>query len=190
MTMDRRGFVKRAIGGATLQLAFEFSGGVFLLTPKQARAQEVTLGQLSSGEAAALEHLAEGLVPEAVESGVIHFIDHQLGASPDDCMLIAKYFQVKPPYQQFYLNGIKACESLANRRFKTNVVGLSPEQLVEFLQVIGNPKTPPESGYPLSLFYLCLRSDAVDVVYGTPEGFKKLNVPYMAHIMPPEEWNA
>ena len=32
------------------------------------------------------------------------------------------------------------------------------------------------------------RSDAVDVVYGTPEGFAKLGVPYMPHIMPPTSW--
>jgi hypothetical protein len=44
-------------------------------------------------------------------------------------------------------------------------------------------------GFPIFLFYLCFRSDTVDVVYGTPEGFKKLNVPYMEHIMPPEGWN-
>ena len=28
-----------------------------------------------------------------------------------------------------------------------------------------------------------------DVVYGTPEGFKKLGVPYMEHILPPEGWS-
>jgi hypothetical protein len=38
------------------------------------------------------------------------------------------------------------------------------------------------------LFYFALRSDAVDVVYGTIEGFRKLNVPYMPHIVPPRRW--
>ena len=147
------------------------------------------MGQLSEREARTLEHLAEGLLPGATEAGVIHFIDNQLGVSADDCMLIAKYFEVTPPYAQFYRAGVNACDLLAKRRFKTEVHRLSPENLVEFLQVIGNPETPVEDGYPLSLFYLCLRSDAVDVVYGTPQGFEKLNVPYMAHIMPPEGWN-
>ncbi|MCB1695054.1 MAG: gluconate 2-dehydrogenase subunit 3 family protein [Pseudomonadales bacterium] len=189
MAIDRRDFIKRALAGATLQLAVEISGGIFLLTPQQARAQGVALGQLSEREARTLEHLAEGLLPGATEAGVIHFIDNQLGVSADDCMLIAKYFEVTPPYAQFYRAGVNACDLLAKRRFKTEVHRLSPENLVEFLQVIGNPETPVEDGYPLSLFYLCLRSDAVDVVYGTPQGFEKLNVPYMAHIMPPEGWN-
>jgi hypothetical protein len=26
------------------------------------------------------------------------------------------------------------------------------------------------------------------VVYGTVEGFAKLNIPYMPHILPPEGW--
>jgi hypothetical protein len=33
-----------------------------------------------------------------------------------------------------------------------------------------------------------VRSDAVDVVYGTPAGFEALGVPYMEHIMPPRRW--
>jgi hypothetical protein len=45
-------------------------------------------------------------------------------------------------------------------------------------------------GFPIFLFFMCLRSDAVDVVYGTPAGFEKLNIPYMQHILPPEGWNA
>jgi hypothetical protein len=46
----------------------------------------------------------------------------------------------------------------------------------------------PWSGPPPPLFYMMVRSDAVDVVYGTKEGFDQLNVPYMAHIMPRERW--
>jgi hypothetical protein len=33
-----------------------------------------------------------------------------------------------------------------------------------------------------------LRSDAVDVVYGTEEGYKDLGIPYMAHIAPLKRW--
>jgi hypothetical protein len=32
--------------------------------------------------------------------------------------------------------------------------------------------------------YFVLRSDAVDVVYGTMEGYESLGVPYMPHIVP------
>ena len=36
--------------------------------------------------------------------------------------------------------------------------------------------------------YLLLRSDAVDVVYGTMEGYAGLGIPYMPHIAPTKRW--
>jgi len=36
--------------------------------------------------------------------------------------------------------------------------------------------------------YLILRSDAVDVVYGTMEGYAALGIPYMPHIAPEKRW--
>jgi hypothetical protein len=39
-----------------------------------------------------------------------------------------------------------------------------------------------------SFVYTVLRLDAVDVVYGTVEGYAGLGVPYMAHIMPTKRW--
>src|SRR6516225_9063993 len=36
--------------------------------------------------------------------------------------------------------------------------------------------------------YLILRSDAVDVVYGTMEGYASLGIPYMPHIAPTKRW--
>ncbi|MGA8419474.1 MAG: hypothetical protein WB691_06890, partial [Pseudolabrys sp.] len=36
--------------------------------------------------------------------------------------------------------------------------------------------------------YLILRSDAVDVVYGTVEGYAALGIPYMPHIVPEKRW--
>ena len=51
------------------------------------------------------------------------------------------------------------------------------------------PREPRNVALSDALFYVCLRSDAVDVVYGTPEGFRKLNIPYMEHILPPEGWD-
>jgi hypothetical protein len=39
-----------------------------------------------------------------------------------------------------------------------------------------------------SFVYLLLRSDAVDVVYGTMEGYAGLGIPYMPHIAPTKRW--
>jgi hypothetical protein len=43
-------------------------------------------------------------------------------------------------------------------------------------------------GVPAPLFYFGLRSDAIDVVYGTVDGFAKLGIPYMPHILPTTAW--
>ena len=43
-------------------------------------------------------------------------------------------------------------------------------------------------GPPGSFVYLLLRSDAVDVVYGTMEGYAALGIPYQAHIVPEKRW--
>src|SRR5260370_352430 len=39
-----------------------------------------------------------------------------------------------------------------------------------------------------SFVYLLLRSDAVDVVYGTMDGYAALGIPYMPHIAPSKRW--
>ena len=39
-----------------------------------------------------------------------------------------------------------------------------------------------------SFVYLVLRSDAVDVDYGTMEGYASLGIPYMPHIAPTKRW--
>jgi hypothetical protein len=44
------------------------------------------------------------------------------------------------------------------------------------------------SGPPAPLFYFVTRNDAVDVFYGTREGFATLEIPYMPHILPRESW--
>jgi hypothetical protein len=43
-------------------------------------------------------------------------------------------------------------------------------------------------GPPGGFVYFLLRSDAVDVVYGTVAGYKSLDIPYMAHIEPKRSW--
>ena len=73
------------------------------------------------------------------------------------------------------------------------MVGKAIEELnaAELRQLVGAMVNPEllVDGFPVFLFYMCLRSDAIDVVYGTPEGFRKLNIPYMEHILPPEGWD-
>lgn len=188
MEVTRRQFIKAGAGGTALTLAFNVGGGVLLLTPEEARAKGIKIKRLSQHEAVALEKLAEAMVPGSVAAGVAHFVDHQLGVDPDDCLLIAKYFPVPQPFAAWYKRGLAAAESFALSRLNKKLPALSASEMHQLVGEMSRPGTQVD-GLDVSLFYLCLRSDAVDVVYGTPKGFENLNVPYMAHIMPPEGWN-
>jgi len=188
MEVTRRQFIKAGAGGTVLTLAFNAGGAVLLLTPEEARAKGIKIAHLSGHETLVLEKLAEAMVPGSVAAGVAHFVDHQLGVDADDCMLIAKYFPVPQPFTTWYKSGLAAAETFARTKLKKKPSALTAGELHQLVGEMGRPGTQAE-GFDLSLFYLCLRSDAVDVVYGTPKGFEKLDVPYMAHIMPPEGWN-
>jgi len=159
-----------------------------LLTPEQARSRELPVRNFDAVEATILERLGDTILPGASKLGLLHFVDHQLGVDPNDCMLIAKYFQVPPPYQNFYAGGIAAASKLAKQLVGKPVQDLDQAQLRNVVQAMTNPEAVVDD-FSLFLFYLCLRSDAVDVVYGTPDGFRKLNIPYMEHILPPEGWD-
>lgn len=171
-----------------LALTFQLGGASLLLTPAEARAQGVPLQKLNEEQARRLALLAEAMVPGSAELGVVHFIDHQLNADPNEALLIAKYFGVALPYVNFYAKGVEVAAAMAQQQ-----TGKALEELgaAELESLIGSMMPPGTfvDGYPVFLFYMCLRSDAVDVVYGTPDGFAKLNVPYMQHILPPEGWN-
>lgn len=187
--LTRRAVIEKALTGSVLCLSFSVGGATLMLTPQQARAQRVKLRTLKPEQVQVLEALAEALAPGSVEAGVTHFIDHQLAADPAECLLIAKYLQAPTPYAAFYAAGLNTAQTMAERRFRKALVALEADTLDSLVREMAKPGAVVE-GFPIFLFYLCLRSDAVDVVYGTPQGFKRLNVPYMQHILPPEAWNA
>lgn len=189
MKYTRRSLVKRAAKGSLVALTFKFGGAALLLTPEEAHAQNVPLQKLSEEQARLIGILAEGMVPGSSALGVVHFIDHQLNEDPNEALLIAKYFGVELPYVNFYTKGVEVASSLSQETFGKPIESLNADELDQLIGAMA-PGGTIVNGYPIFLFYMCLRSDAVDVVYGTPEGFAKLNVPYMQHILPPEGWDA
>jgi hypothetical protein len=67
---------------------------------------------------------------------------------------------------------------------------LSPDgkrAVVEALRT-GTIKPWDAGAVPPPVFYGMMRNDGVDVVYGSVEGFKNLDIPYMPHIMPNTTW--
>ena len=191
MSLNRREFLKSTgLGISVLSL----TGAQLLLSPREARAKGVAFKVLNAGEVTTLEAFADTLLPGCAEAGVAYFVDEQLARDANDSLLMARYLQVEPPYAEFYkgslasLNGY--CQKLHGKPFYQLSESQRNELAADLFRM--GPEGPQDpagwQGPPAALVYLCLRSDAVDVVYGTVDGFKELDIPYMAHIEPPTPW--
>jgi len=183
--MNRRSFLRGAGLGL---LSFSLAGAQVLLTPRQARARGADFKSLGAVEVKTLEALGEVLVPGARIAGIANFVDQQLSANPNESLLMAKYLNVPPPYTAFYQAGLAALDRLSSQQFDAPFEELGQEQAVTLIRRISSSIPGGWEGPPAPLFYICVRADAVDVVYGTVEGFAKLKIPYMPHILPPEGW--
>ena len=96
--IERRAFMQGAGLGA---LAFTLGGAEVLLTPREARAQNVAFGTLSAAEVETLEALGEALVPGAREAGISHFVDQQISVPAEEALLELRILNVRPPYVNF-----------------------------------------------------------------------------------------
>ena len=183
--MERRVFLKRAGMG---MLAFTVGGADVLMTPGAARAQGLPFRLLKAHEAETIEALGETLVPGAQRSGVAHFIDQQVSVSPGEALLEARQLNVKPPFINFYRAAISAIDRAAQARSRSLFAALTAADQHDFVDAMRQNKIDGWQGPPGAFVYFLLRSDAVDVVYGTMEGYASLGVPYMPHIAPTRSW--
>jgi len=182
--ITRRRFCK----SASRVFAFTLAGSVVKLTPAQARARNADLHVLSSAQAATLESLADAIVPGAREAGTSNFIDSQLTADPSDSLLMIRYLGVSAPFTDFYLNGLENAQRLAKTNFSTEITKLKSNELERLIDQISSDSDSEWNGPPSSFFYFVLRSDAVDMVYGTEAGFDTLGIPKMLHIKASQWW--
>src|SRR6516165_9756864 len=184
--IERRDLMKGAGIGA---LAFTVGGVEALLTPRQARAQNVPFRLLKAKEAETIEALGESLVPGARAAGVAHFIDQQLSVPPDEALLEARILNVRPPYANFYRAAIGAIDTASKALYSDRYFAqISSDEQHDFIDMMRQNKLQNWQGPSGPLVYMVFRSDAVDVVYGTVEGYEALGIPYMPHIAPVERW--
>jgi hypothetical protein len=183
--MERRVFLKGAGMG---MLTFTVGGADVLMTPGQARAQGVPFRLLKASEAETIEALGETLVPGARRAGIAHFIDQQVSVSPGEALLEARQLNVRPPFINFYRAAIGAVDRASEGRSSRRFTALSTIEQRDLVDAMRQNKIDGWQGPAGSFVYLILRSDAVDVVYGTMEGYESLGVPYMAHITPDKRW--
>jgi hypothetical protein len=183
--IGRRGFVKGATLGA---LAFTVGGAEVIMAAAEAKARGVPFRLLDAHEGEALEALGETLVPQARESGIAHFIDQQLSVPPHESLLQARIFNFRPPFADFYRSAIKTIDSSSNKMFGRDFAQLPAPDQRQFVNLMRQSKIEGWTGTPGPVAYAVLRADAVDVVYGTMEGYEALGIPYMPHIPPEKRW--
>ena len=183
--MQRRAFIK---GAAIGTLAFTVGGADVMLTPRQARAQNIPLRTLTPAQAATLGAMGEVLVPGAKEAGVVNFVDQQLSIPPEEALLEARIMNVRPPYANFYRAALGAIEGASQAKYSRGFGELNPGEQHDFVDLMRQNKLDGWKGPPSGFVYFLLRTDAVDVVYGTMDGYAHLGVPYQAHIAPTQSW--
>lgn len=181
----RREFLQGAGLGV---LSFSIAGTYALMTPREARAKGADFQVLKATEIEQLEGFAEVLVPGAREAGVANFVDQQLSVTANDALLMVKYFNVRPPYADFYRSGLTAVNAFSVTQHDKPFNELSGADAASLVATFSRTVPNGWTGPPSPLVYLAARADAVDVVYGTVEGFERLKIPYMPHILPPSKW--
>src|SRR5262244_345163 len=184
--IERRLFIKGAAMGA---IAFTVGGVEVMLTPRSARSQGVPFRTLTAEQAELLEALGETLVPGARQAGISHFVDQQISIPAQEALLEARILNVRPPYANFYRAALgaidRASQALNNGR---PFVELSEAEQRSLIDNIRQNKVEGWQGPAGPFVYLVLRSDAVDVVYGTMDGYAALGIPYRPHIAPTKRW--
>jgi hypothetical protein len=185
MAQTRRSFLRNTGIGL---LTFYVGGCEVEMTPQEAREKKVAFGVLSDIEVKTLDALGEILLPGSAAAGLSHFIDHQLGASPEDQLLMIKYLGMPAPFAPFYQDGITAINDLSRAQKNQPFADLKQEDQTTLVGAFAQGNPDGWEGPPGPFFYFVLRNDAVDVVYGTKDGIESLGIPYMAHIEPPSRW--
>ena len=181
--MDRRHLLKA--GGASL--AVTAAAPLALFDPRAARAQGEPFTVLSPDEVATIEALSDALVPGAREAGVAHYIDHEL-ASPSP-RLSLRFAQLRGPMAPYYHGAIAAFAASMTAQGSGPFSSLSPDAQHNVIEALRTGTIKPwDKALPSPVFYAMMRNDGVDVVYGSAEGFKHLDIPYMPHIMPKSTW--
>jgi hypothetical protein len=183
--IERRAFMRGATLGA---LAFTVGGSTVMLTAAQARAGNVPFRLLKENEAETIESMGEALVPGARGAGIAHFIDQQISVPPEQALLQARIFNVRPPFANLYRAAVRAIEGGSDKTYGRKFAQLAQGDKRDFVNLMRQNKIESWQGPPGPFIYNVLRSDAVDVVYGTVEGYEALGVPYMAHIAPVQRW--
>jgi hypothetical protein len=185
-SLTRRNFVKQSGLGL---LTFCIAGCEVETTPRDARKQGAAMRVLTTSDVTTLEAFGEVLLPGSREAGIANYIDNQLASPAESQLLMIKYLNVKPPFEAFYREGLAALDRAARTAQRVGFHELDAGRQHELVSRLSGESPPGWDDAPPGPFYFfVVRNDALDVTYGTTEGFEALHIPYMAHILPPGRW--
>jgi hypothetical protein len=183
---------RRALkAGAGATIAVSVGGCIKQLTARDAQDVGITLQTLSDEEAAVLAALGETLVPGARDAGMVPYVDSGLTADVADCLLMIRYLDVPGPFAPFYKSGLAALQRFALRERGNRFDALGAYDQADIVRAISasQPDGWSDDGAPPApFFYFALRGDAIDVTWGTMDGFETFDQPYLAHIEPVTTW--
>jgi len=165
-------------GGAALGW-FLVSGSWLYTTAAEAVEKGFEPQTLTKNQCESLEQLAEVLVPGSRAAGITAYVDSQLSAGSRS-LLMAKYVGVPTNQQEAFYKGALDAAAQALTSPNATVGGV--------VSAMAKDSVEGWQGPPSSFFFFLLRADALDVTYGTEQGFEALAIPYMAHITPEEPW--
>lgn len=141
---------------------------------------------LTESERRVLETLGDVLLPGARDAGIARYVDDQLSGATS--LLFLKYMDYAGSPASFYKDGLSALDRESVGRFGRPFAACSAEQQEGLVRDIAGGTPAGWSGPPAPLLYFVVRNDALDVYYGTPEGFDRLGIAYAPLAIPPAEW--
>ena len=165
MAQTRRSFLRNTGVGL---LTFYVSGCEVEMTPQEAREREVAFGVLSDAEVTTLDALGNILLPGSAAAGLSHFIDHQLGASIEDQLLMIKYLGVPAPFAPFYQGGLAALNGFSRAHKSQTFADLSQADQTELVGQFAQANPDGWEGPPGPFF------SPVSVAYSTPVTYSPL----------------
>jgi Gluconate 2-dehydrogenase subunit 3 len=147
---------------------------------------ETAAGRLTADQLLDYGALAEVLLPGARRAGVVDYLKKQLNR--DVSLLFLRYIDYPLSQLEFYREGLRSLGKEAEQRWGAAFAAGSEQQKAGLVQDLLQATPPDWSGAPSPLFCFVIRNDAADVFYGTPAGFARLGVPYLALLQPPTAW--
>ncbi len=185
--IDRRRLIKAA-GISTF--TFTLNGCDINVTPREAKKLGADFQSLTKPSVRTLNKLADILLPGANSAGFSYFIDSQISKSSTESLSLLRYMDWPWPHSTFYEKGATAVNAYALNKHRVSFSELDEDDASEIVSNIASSQ--PDSWLfdapPAPLFFYVTRADALDVFYGTEDGFELLEIPYIAHIEPTQKW--